>query len=132
LALPWVQQARAHGVVVSHPLRMRKALGSIPSVSISARQMARDNPAAIATPACGGNCVAHLQFADWAVALVTARLAQSAERKALNLVVVGSSPTVGAFREHTRTYTQRGAHTHTHTHNNNAGTHVDRQRHNDT
>ena len=27
----------------------------------------------------------------------TARLAQSAERKALNLVVVGSSPTVGAF-----------------------------------
>ena len=28
---------------------------------------------------------------------VTARLAQSAERKALNLVVVGSSPTVGVF-----------------------------------
>ena len=27
----------------------------------------------------------------------TARLAQSVERKALNLVVVGSSPTVGAF-----------------------------------
>ena len=27
----------------------------------------------------------------------TARLAQSAERKALNLVVVGSSPTVGDF-----------------------------------
>ena len=27
-----------------------------------------------------------------------ARLAQSAERKALNLVVVGSSPTVGGFR----------------------------------
>ena len=27
--------------------------------------------------------------------LATARLAQSAERKALNLVVVGSSPTVG-------------------------------------
>ena len=26
-----------------------------------------------------------------------ARLAQSADRKALNLVVVGSSPTVGAF-----------------------------------
>ena len=25
---------RAHGVVVSHPLRMRKALGSNPSVSI--------------------------------------------------------------------------------------------------
>ena len=25
---------RAHGVVVSHPLRMRKALGSIPSVSM--------------------------------------------------------------------------------------------------
>ena len=30
--------------------------------------------------------------------LATARLAQSAERKALNLVVVGSSPTVGVFR----------------------------------
>ena len=29
--------------------------------------------------------------------LATARLAQSAERKALNLVVVGSSPTVGVF-----------------------------------
>jgi hypothetical protein len=29
--------------------------------------------------------------------LSTARLAQSAERKALNLVVVGSSPTVGVF-----------------------------------
>ena len=28
----------------------------------------------------------------------SARLAQSAERKALNLVVVGSSPTVGVFR----------------------------------
>ena len=28
-----------------------------------------------------------------------ARLAQSAERKALNLVVVGSSPTVGVFRK---------------------------------
>jgi hypothetical protein len=28
---------RAHGVVVSHPLRMRKALGSIPSVSIAQR-----------------------------------------------------------------------------------------------
>ena len=26
---------RAHGVVVSHPLCMRKALGSIPSVSIA-------------------------------------------------------------------------------------------------
>ena len=29
----------------------------------------------------------------------TARLAQSAERKALNLVVVGSSPTVGVFHQ---------------------------------
>ncbi len=28
---------------------------------------------------------------------ITARLAQSVERKALNLVVVGSSPTVGAL-----------------------------------
>ena len=32
--------------------------------------------------------------------LPTARLAQSAERKALNLVVVGSSPMVGAFASH--------------------------------
>ena len=33
--LPWPQKlSRAHGVVVSHPLRMRKALGSNPSVSI--------------------------------------------------------------------------------------------------
>lgn len=31
------------------------------------------------------------------VSLRRARLAQSVERKALNLVVVGSSPTVGAF-----------------------------------
>ena len=31
------------------------------------------------------------------VLLYMARLAQSVERKALNLVVVGSSPTVGAF-----------------------------------
>ena len=30
----------------------------------------------------------------------TARLAQSVERKALNLVVVGSSPTVGVFSHH--------------------------------
>ena len=29
--------------------------------------------------------------------VVTARLAQSVERQALNLMVVGSSPTVGAF-----------------------------------
>ena len=29
----------------------------------------------------------------------TARLAQSAERKAFNLVVVGSSPAVGAFMQ---------------------------------
>ena len=29
----------------------------------------------------------------------TARLAQSVERKALNLVVVGSSPTVGVFKK---------------------------------
>ena len=42
----------------------------------------------------------------------TARLAQPAERKALNLVVVGSSPTVGAFRPHACAHT----HTHTHTH----------------
>jgi hypothetical protein len=29
-----VKKLRAHGVVVSHPLLMRKALGSIPTVSI--------------------------------------------------------------------------------------------------
>ena len=36
----------------------------------------------------------------------TARLAQSAERKALSLVVVGSSPTVGAFHwnQHVSSY----------------------------
>ena len=34
--------------------------------------------------------------------LITARLAQSAERKALNLVVVGSSPMVGAFAKRWR------------------------------
>ena len=33
------QEALAHGVLVSHPLRTRKALGSIPSVSISARDI---------------------------------------------------------------------------------------------
>ena len=32
--IPRAQWPWAHGVVVSHPLRMRKALGSIPSVSI--------------------------------------------------------------------------------------------------
>ena len=56
---------------------------------------------------------------------MTARLAQPAERKALNLVVVGSSPTVGVFREHTRTYMQRGTHT-------NAGVHAKGQRQNET
>ena len=34
LAFTSVSTSRAHGVVVSHPLRMRKALGSNPSVSI--------------------------------------------------------------------------------------------------
>ena len=34
LAFTIVSTSRAHGVVVSHPLRMRKALGSNPSVSI--------------------------------------------------------------------------------------------------
>ena len=33
----------------------------------------------------------------WDLAVARARLAQSAERKALNLVVVGSSPTVGVL-----------------------------------
>ena len=35
---------RAHGVVVSHPLRMRKALGSIPSVSIDTCKRSGSNP----------------------------------------------------------------------------------------
>ena len=39
--------------------------------------------------AAGGRCIS--------TSIAPARLAQSAERKALNLVVVGSSPTVGAF-----------------------------------
>ena len=39
--------------------------------------------------AAGGGCIS--------TSIAPARLAQSAERKALNLVVVGSSPTVGAF-----------------------------------
>ena len=43
-------------------------------------------------------CVApHCDDALCATKLSLARLAQSAERKALNLVVVGSSPTVGEF-----------------------------------
>ena len=33
VAKPQVRNDRAHGVVVSHPLSMREALGSIPSVS---------------------------------------------------------------------------------------------------
>ena len=76
---------------------MREVLGSIPSMSIYARRVARDNPSAIAEPNCGGNGVAHWQFAGWAAALVTARLTQPAERKALNRVVVGLGPTVGAM-----------------------------------
>ena len=43
------------------------------------------------------NRAAQLRFAGCAAALATARLAQSAARKARNLVVVGSSPTVGVF-----------------------------------
>ena len=36
--------SRAHGVVVSHPLRMRKALGSNPSVSIFAKRALMRKP----------------------------------------------------------------------------------------
>ena len=39
LAVPFC--LRAHGVVVSHPLRMRKALGSIPSVSTFSAQQGK-------------------------------------------------------------------------------------------
>ena len=63
---------------------MRKALGSIPSVSSLLVVL-------------GYARFRVLFVARWACAFATARLAQSAERKALNLVVVGSSPTVGAF-----------------------------------
>ena len=61
----------------------------------------------------GGNWAAQLQLADWAAALATARLAQSAERKALNLVVVGSSPTVGVFSRSRAPLTHRDTHTQT-------------------
>ena len=44
-----------------------------------------------------------------------ARLAQSAERKALNLVFVGSSPTVGAFPK-PRAHSRNAARTTTHAH----------------
>ena len=37
---------RAHGVVVSHPLSMREALGSMPSVSIMAVEPFRPNASA--------------------------------------------------------------------------------------
>ena len=56
------------------------------------------------------NWAAQLHLADWAVALVTARLVQSAGRKALNLVVAGSSPTVCAFRR-SRALPRNVAHT---------------------
>ena len=47
------------------------------------------------------------------VLLFAAELAQSVERKALNLVVVGSSPTVGAFCR-SRALPRIAAHTTTH------------------
>ena len=40
---PQPRLGRAHGVVVSHPLCMRKALGSVPSVSIHARAANKHN-----------------------------------------------------------------------------------------
>ena len=56
------------------------------------------------TPKCTGGFGAHVALGRRRDARVlvfvtgTARLAQSAERKALNLVVVGSSPTVGVLQ----------------------------------
>ena len=65
-------------------------------------------PAAVAQPGsvkqkpAGGknHCLSHAETLHRVIRLnriSLARLAQSAERKALNLVVVGSSPTVGVF-----------------------------------
>ena len=45
-----------------------------------------------------GDGGAHFLFARAVVRFTAARLAQSVERKALNLVVVGSSPTVGVLQ----------------------------------
>ena len=45
----------------------------------------------------GGYMYVYLCWAKWGRPVGMARLAQLAERKALNLVVVGSSPTVGAL-----------------------------------
>ena len=54
-SLPLSNVSRAHGVVASHPLRMRKALGSNPSVSIQGTLglnigAAKHFPLAIAAP----------------------------------------------------------------------------------
>ena len=43
LRIFFVRFSRAHGVVVSHPLSMREALGSIPSVSIVYERFHRRN-----------------------------------------------------------------------------------------
>ena len=47
--------SRARGVVVSHPLRMREALGSIPSVSIRATRLYHSATAASRPPLCLNN-----------------------------------------------------------------------------
>ena len=128
----------AHGVVVSHPLRMRKALGSIPSVSTFAlvlfltscgtkhlstssqmaagrhgvveagwvrvgRRRACGSPVfALATCSHHATCMGRSELAPFSGVATritnrcstvrNARLAQSAGRKALNLVVVGACP----------------------------------------
>ena len=60
-------QHRAHGVVVSRPLRMRKALGSSPSVSILASVVAEGNPAhdALRSRPCVGRSQANFALAPW-------------------------------------------------------------------
>ena len=52
----------AHGVVVSHLLRMRKALGSNPSVSISAACLQLRRPLGYSKKCCGhaSHCLASL------------------------------------------------------------------------
>ena len=72
-------------------------------VKAAVRKGVGSNPTAvILLPRHGGNRLANSVrqvVAGWPSGLssVTARLAQSVERQALNLMVVGSIPTVGAF-----------------------------------
>ena len=79
------------GCVFAHPLR-----DGAPGITLKACQA---STASLHGQAVGLPCISSAtegsQRCHWHLA--KARLAQSAERKALNLVVVGSSPTVGVF-----------------------------------